>query len=207
MPETLELLGKRFGKLVVIEKAPRNSSGKLRYLCQCDCGNQRIVISTLLNKGLVVSCGCLKSSTNRLYHIYYDMITRCYNKKAKSYKYYGYKGITVCASWRNSYNNFNIWALSSGYDDNLTIDRINSDGNYEPDNCRWIPLLDNQCRGFHTAFSNKIASGELLSEAEISYIKSHRNTPAKELAAQFHRCQQTIYNVWNGANNYYNRGD
>lgn len=80
----------------------------------------------------------------RLYSIYMNMKTRCYNKNNSHYKYYGKRGIKVCNEWLHDFQAFYDWSMSNGYNDNLTIDRINVDGNYEPDNCRWITQHD-QC--------------------------------------------------------------
>lgn len=84
------------------------------------------------------------SKTNkRLRRTYNDMIDRCYDKKDKSYRFYGYKGITVCEDWKNNFSNFEKWALENGYTDNLTIDRIDSSKEYCPENCRWITSIEN----------------------------------------------------------------
>lgn len=150
-----DLTGQRFGKLIVIRPLETDNRGYKHYLCQCDCGNQKEVSSRGLRRGSTKSCGCYRSeisrnkairlldqtthgmSKTRLYHIYYGMKARCYNPNNHKYKNYGGRGITICDEWMNSFESFRDWSLANGYRDDLSIDRINSDGNYEPSNCRW----------------------------------------------------------------------
>lgn len=197
MPAKMNLMGRRFGKLTVVAEAPKNSSGKVRWLCRCDCGKERIVIGTFLTTGRITSCGCEKNAKQRLYQIWADMIARCNNPNIACWKYYGGKGVEVCAEWMK-FANFKAWAETTGYSNDLTIDRIDSDGNYEPSNCRWITMYENYMRGFEKFFDNSRKTGRWLSNEQILYILQHRDVPAKELAKQFNKCQQTIYNVWNG---------
>ena len=146
--------GDRFGRWTIIKESARVISPngvKLRaFLCRCDCGKESIVRWYSLKSGRSVSCGCYMRSHHsegwkypenlifsRLYTIWASMKQRCYNKSSSSYKTYGAKGITICDDWKDDFMAFYNWALSNGYSDNLTIDRINSKGNYEPSNCRW----------------------------------------------------------------------
>lgn len=197
MPAKMNLMGRRFGKLTVVAEAPKNNSGKVRWLCRCDCGKERIVIGTFLATGRVTSCGCEKNAKQRLFQIWADMIARCNNPNIACWKYYGGKGVEVCAEW-TKFANFKAWAETTGYSNDLTIDRIDSDGNYEPSNCRWITMYENCMRGFEKFFDNSRKTGRWLSNEQILYILQHHDVPAKELAKQFNKCQQTIYNVWNG---------
>lgn len=140
-----DISGQVFGKLTVIERYENNTkSGNAQWLCICTCGNNAIVNGSKLRNGRTKSCGCNRKnsvaqgySKTRLYRIWTNMKNRCYKSSHDSYKYYGSLGISVCKEWQESFINFRTWALKNGYDDSLSIDRINSKGNYEPLNCQW----------------------------------------------------------------------
>ena len=155
-----DLRGLRFGKLVVLEdSAKRNIGGNIIWICHCDCGNACQVMSHNLKSGHNRSCGCIykkhgesgKSKT-RLYTIWIDMRQRIKNPNATGYKRYGGRGIEIYPLWLYDFSSFRDWALNSGYEDNLTIDRINNDGNYEPLNCQWITRIANSKKGGEIAF-------------------------------------------------------
>lgn len=190
MPQIHNLLGKRFGLLVVVSQGERNSSGKVRWNCRCDCGNTRLVIGSLLMCGRVISCGCVKSTKQRLQQIWADMLSRCTNSTRPCYKYYGGRGITVCDSWL-LYANFEQWAFTHGYADNLTIDRIDPDKSYYPANCRWLPKRYNQMRGFTRAWETRMVSEE--DRRRIRELYPH--VTVKILAKKFGCCQSTIRNI------------
>lgn len=153
------LTGKRFGRLTALEDSGERKSCHIVWRCMCDCGKITPVIGTDLKSGHTKSCGCLRidalkkitykhgggssKSINRLYRIWINMKGRCYNSVNKAYKYYGERGIKVCDEWRNNYSLFRFWALLNGYQENLTIDRIDNDGNYKPSNCQFITQSEN----------------------------------------------------------------
>lgn len=151
-----DLTGRVFGRLTCIEYAgPYVHKGSL-WKCRCVCGEEVIVQQRHLSSGHTQSCGCLQKErirnasithglsrndgkVSRLYSVWVGIKNRCFRVKSSDYKHYGGRGITICSEWLE-YKPFHDWAIAAGYKEGLSIDRINNDGNYDPANCRWVPM-------------------------------------------------------------------
>ena len=141
--EAENLTGKRFKNLTVIAYSHKDPYGSLMWRCRCDCGKETIVRSTSLRKGQIESCGCRSKSRkhglhrHKLYNVWQGLKTRCNNPNSNRFKYYGGKGIKVCEEWLE-FNNFFNWAVTHGYKEGLTLDRLDSEKGYSLDNCQWV---------------------------------------------------------------------
>lgn len=166
----LDLTGRRFGRLTAIKPTQKPTGSRDRHtlwLCECDCGGVANVRSDKLTNGYTKSCGCLKNeiaterilsngkphpthgqSSNRLYNIYQHMKARCNNPKKHKYKDYGGRGITVCKEWEDSFQAFYDWAMANGYTEDMSIDRIDVDRGYQPDNCQWLTISENSIKSW-----------------------------------------------------------
>lgn len=182
-----DLTNQKFGYLTAISLDEIKSTYQHKYwICECVCGNTRSLQTYQLTSGKVTSCGCMNAKTikseyisdkKRIFNIYNGMRSRCCNSKSTSFKYYGEKGITICDEWLNDFKSFVDWAYANGYNDSLSIDRIDNSRGYCPDNCRWIALNDQ----FHNKTNNVWLShnGETHTMSEWSKILNFSYTLAK----------------------------
>ena len=154
-----DMTGYVFNGCEVLEREGSNKDKKATWKCKCYCGNVFVTTGKSIRAKSTISCGCYKNKVlskqgkkngthketgSKLYYVWHGMKKRCNDKNNKGYKWYGGRGIKICDEWLEDYIAFKNWAVSNGYEEGLTIDRINVDGNYEPDNCRWVDMKTQQ---------------------------------------------------------------
>lgn len=185
----VDFTGMRFGRLTVVEKANHDKSW---WKCKCDCGNEKELVAWVLVKSK--SCGCLEEenrkalssynkthgmTNSRLYSVWCGMKDRCTNPNLEHYDRYGGRGIKVCDEWMRSFESFYEWAIGAGFDETKSgkeqsIDRIDVNGNYEPNNCRWVTQKEQGRNRSDTLYidynGNRISIREFCEEHGITYI-------------------------------------
>ena len=191
MRKNEDLTNQKFGRLLALKYYGKSKDNRSIWTCKCDCGNIINVMSKSLKSGNTKSCGCLHremmqnrkgnkcnfykhgKTNTRLFYIWQGMKHRCYNVLDKHYKFYGGKGIKVCDEWLEDFINFYNWAITNGYREDLTIDRIDVNGNYEPENCRWATAKEQANNRSNNRFVTYNEETHTLSEwSKITGIKS-----------------------------------
>lgn len=168
-----DVVGNKYNRWTVIkELEPKNNQRTV--LCECSCKNHttREVYLNNLRYNKSLSCGCIPlekntihgMSNDRLYTIHKGILARCNNKNHRDYHNYGGRGIVVCDEWKNNFMSFYNWAIKNGYEDNLTLERVNVDGNYEPTNCTWITIAEQQLNKRNTIYVEHNGERERLSD-------------------------------------------
>lgn len=197
-----DLSGKKIGRFTVSDKTEVRKIRHRYYLCTCDCGKDKWVNARSLITGKSVSCGCYRNEQlskkmskpdsikkGKLFIIYCGMRSRCYNMKSNNFHLWGGKGVSICEEWINNYEAFRDWALANGYKEGLSIDRKESDKNYEPSNCRWITQRENSSKGkmnlmrvrlVRKLYETNIFSKERLAEIYGIRVGSVRNILSKK---------------------------
>ena len=211
MAKELEIKqGDKFGKWTIIEEiAPKIISNKPRrmFRCQCGCGNIGEVLLSCLRNGHSTSCGCAQKEKvsiantkhglekHPLYNTWKHIKRRCNNPNASEYKNYGGRGISVCEEWSNNFRNFYDWAINNSWSKELTIDRIDVNGNYCPENCRWANAktqMNNMTKNHYIEYNGDTYTLSTLSE--------HLNIPYNIVRYRLSNCKWTVEQLIN----YYN---
>ncbi len=207
-----DLTGLKFGRLTVIERAGSSKDYKAKWLCRCDCGSTCIVLGKYLFNGKTKSCGCFRKEVTQkratvhgdtvngkrsaLHGVLHGMKSRCYNPNCSEYKNYGGRGIRVCEEWLNDYKAFREWALSNGFKAGLTIERVDVNGNYCPENCTWISLKDQQYNKTTSVKYEGLCENQWADRLRVTRsalnIYRRRHNVTLEQAVRFYICRDFI---------------
>lgn len=201
MGKLIDLTGKQFNKLIVIKKDESGSFNRVAWVCKCDCGNITSIIGKDIKSGHSKSCGCnkIKAAINAgksnithgmtktpEYNVWIHIIQRCYNTNNSNYHNYGGRGIIVCDRWKNSFEIF-YKDMGPRLSDKHSLDRINNNGNYEPSNCRWTTMTEqNRNRNFNVIKNIQEAN-------DIRELYKNNNYTQQELADSYN-CSVRIIN-------------
>jgi hypothetical protein len=181
MRKKLNLAGKKFGRLTAIEEAGRANKYVL-WRCVCECGKESLVRSSALFRGEVKSCGCFAldklsernykhgGGRSRIYRIWSNMHRRCECEESINFANYGGRGIRVCVAW-GDFSAFKDWALTNGYEGGLTLDRIDNDGDYSPDNCRWATRAAQARNTRRTIVADGKCLSDYCAENKLNYAR------------------------------------
>ena len=182
-----DLTGQKFGRWTVLSLHHKNKKWRTNFwLCKCECGTIKIVNGNNLTQHKSLSCGCYAREQNslnhqlckdklrtKIYNSWTNMKKRCLDKKNCMYKNYGYRGITICKEWLDDFQNFYNWAIANGVSLELTLDRIDVNGNYEPSNCRWATYsqqANNKTNNHFITYKDKTMSlSDWARELQINY--------------------------------------
>lgn len=195
MKPLVDLMGERFGRLLVVARAKNTKDGGAQWVCRCDCGTEKVNTRKNLIKGRVQSCGCLRRETSRVvglqsathgqsrsseYRTWRGAIDRCHNSRSVNWKNYGARGIAVCQRWRDGFENF--WAdMGPKHSPRHSLDRIDVNGNYEPSNCRWADW-DTQGNNRRTNHVVTI-DGVQMTLAEAIRVKGQKSSRVRQRLA------------------------
>lgn len=201
-----DFTGRKFGRWTVLSFSHKVSCGNganYYWNCICDCGTVKKVSASSLRGGKSTSCGCYNKeiisqpkkhgmTKEKIYWVWHSMIQRCENKNEKNYRNYGGRGIKVCPEWHDS-GVFIEWSLSNGYKQGLTLDRIDSNGNYEPNNCRWVGWdvqANNTCRNHYVEINGIVKTvAQWARENNIPYKSVYSRT--RDLGWSFEKALTT----------------
>ena len=201
-PLLKDLTGKKFGRLEVTKRTENDKNGRAVFWCKCECGKKIKVSGKSLSAGITKSCGCLRRDTtkeratthglgaHRIRRTWSGMKQRCENPNNNSYKNYGGRDIKVCEEWKCDFLNFYTWSVGNGYKENLTIERIDVNGNYCPDNCKWITSKEQSMNKTNSVYIEHKGETKHLVEWAVYFGVSHSTI-------QYHLEKGNIFNIFN----------